>query len=121
MNGVITQQMRPAYNRVVLYRGQSSITVEDILAISWFLGELTVPWRELLTALACDESASESEQEVDDETLTSMLEEFRYDRELLTVEETEGWLAARDLTEDDLSEYLVRRYWRENPPDSVTA
>src|SRR6476660_6145273 len=110
MNGVIAEQLRPAYSRVVLFRGQSGVTVEDILAISWFLGELAGPWRELLAVVACEESASESDQEVDDETLTSMLEDFRYERELLTVEETESWLAARDLTEEDLSDYLVRRY-----------
>ena len=121
MNEVFAEQLRPAYSRVVLFRGQDGVTVEDILAFGWFLGELAASWRELLAALACEECASESGMEVDDEALTSMLEEFRYERELLTVEETERWLAARDLTEDDLSDYLLRRYWRENPPGSARA
>ena len=121
MNEVLAEQLRPAYSRVALFRGQAGITVDDVLAFGWFLGELTAPWRELLAAVACEECAAESDLEADNESLTSMLEEFRYERELLTVEETERWLAARDLTEDDLSDYLVRRYWRENPPGSARA
>jgi len=120
MNEVFAEQSLPAYSRVVLFRGPTQYTVQDVLAAAWFLGELEAPWRELLTAIACEESASELDLEADEETLTSMSEEFRYERELLTVEEMERWLAARDLSEDDFSDYLVRRHWRENPPAPVT-
>jgi len=117
MNAAFAEQSRPAYSRVVLCRGNCEITVEDVLAAGWFLGELESPWQELLKALACEERANESDLEADEEKLTSMSEEFRYERELLTVEEIERWLSARDLTEDDFNDYLVRRYWRENPPE----
>src|ERR1041385_1193900 len=119
MNGVSAEPLRPAFGRVVLFRGQSGFTVEDVLTFSWFLGELRTPWSELLEAMAFEELASELDLELDDEALTSMSEEFRYERELLTVEEIERWLAARDLTEDDFNNYLVRRYWRANPPESL--
>ena len=118
MNGVFAEPLRPAYSRVVLFRGQSGFTVEDVLAFSWFLGELKAPWRELLEALACQERAGELELETDEEALNSMSEEFRYERELLTVEEIEGWLAARDLTEEDFNDHVVRNYWKKNPPEA---
>ena len=66
--------------------------MEDVLAAGWFLGELESPWRELLKACACEERANELELEAEEETLTSMSEDFRYERELLTVEEIERWL-----------------------------
>ena len=119
MNGVSADPLRPAFGRVVLFRGQSGFTVDDVMTFSWFLGELRTPWSELMEAIALEAFASESGFELDDEALTSMSEEFRYERELLTVEEIERWLAARDLTEDDFNNYLVRRYWRANPPEGV--
>jgi len=120
MNSSFAEQSRPADSRVVLCRGNCEFTVEDVLAAGWFLGDLESPWRELLRASACEERATELEVEAEEETLTSMSEDFRYERELLTVEEIERWLAARDLTEDGFNEYLVRRYWRENPPESLS-
>src|SRR5438094_8324450 len=121
MNASFAEQSRPADSRVVLCRGNCGFTVEDILAAGWFLGELESPWRELLKACACEERANELELEPEEETLTAMSEDFRYERELLTVEEIERWLVARDLTEDDFNAYLVRRYWRKNPPDAAEA
>ena len=120
MNGASTNQLLPAFARVVLTRGASKFTVEDILAHAWFLGELRTPWTELLNELACAESALSLDLAPDTETLVSMSEEFRYNRDLLTVEETEGWLLARDLTEDDFNAYLVRRYWQNHPPESAS-
>src|SRR5262245_45686496 len=80
-----------------------------------------MPWDQMMNAMACEACASELDLEPDEELLNSMSEEFRYDKDLLTVEETERWLLARDLTEDDFSNYLVRRYWRTNPPEAATA
>jgi len=100
MNGASIEQMLPAYGRVVLVRGDCQFTVQDILAHGWFLGELQAPWHELMSARAYQECASESDLSPDDEFLNSMSEEFRYQRDLLTVEDTERWVAARDCTED---------------------
>jgi hypothetical protein len=116
MNAASTEQLPPAYGRVVLIRGNCDFTVQDILAYGWFLGELRASWNELMNGIACEESANALDLEPDDEALNSMSEDFRYARDLLTIEETERWLLARDLTEDDFSNYLVRRYWLENPP-----
>ena len=121
MSGAFAEQLRPAFNRVVLFRGQSQLTVEDVLAFSWFSGELRTAWQQSLDAMACRERAEELDLDPDEEALTSMSEEFRYERELLTVEEIEQWLAQRDLTEDDFNEYLLRRYWHKNASEPVKA
>jgi len=120
MNGASIEQSLPAYGRVVLMRGTCAFTLQDILAYGWFLGELRAPWNELMNGIACEESANELSWEPDDVVLNSMSEDFRYARDLLTIEETERWLLARDLTEDDFSAYLVRRYWQDNPPETPT-
>lgn len=121
MNGASIVQLLPAFGRVVLIRGTCAFTLQDILAYGWFLGELQPAWNELINAVACEASANASGLEPDDEVLNSMSEEFRYDRDLLTIEETERWLQARDLTEDHFSNYLVRRYWQDHPPETSTA
>jgi len=119
MDAASIENLLPAYSRVVLTRGNCEFTVQDILAHAWFLGELQPAWTELMQGIACEECANESDLEPDDELLNAMSEEFRYERDLLTVEETETWLQARDLTEEDFSGYLVRRYWRDNPPETA--
>jgi hypothetical protein len=104
---IAVDELLPAFGRVVLVRGNCEFTVRDILAYGWFLGELRAPWGELMIGIACEEGANELDLEADDEVLNSMSEEFRYARDLLTIEETERWLLARDMTEDDFSAYLV--------------
>src|SRR5690242_15607207 len=101
MNGASIEQSLPAYGRVVLIRGSCAFTLQDILVHGWFLGELRAPWNELVNGIACEQSANALDLEADDEVLNSMSEEFRYAKDLLTIEETERWLLARDLTEDD--------------------
>jgi hypothetical protein len=118
MTRASTEQLPPAFSRVVLIRGDCEFTVQDVLAYAWFLGELQDPWTQLMNGIACQQSAAKLDLEPDDEMLNSMSEEFRYARDLLTTEETERWLHARDLTEDDFNRFLVRRYWQNNPPES---
>ena len=113
-------ELQPAFARVVLIRDDDrQFNVDDILAHAWFLAELQDPWSELIDGVAYEAHARDHDLAHDDETLNAMAEEFRYARDLLTVEETESWLAARDLTEDDFNEYLVRSYWRDHPPDTL--
>jgi hypothetical protein len=92
--------------------------VKDVLDTAWFTGALELPWTRLLQGRACDRRAAELDQQADAESLQTMSEEFRYHRDLLTVEETESWLVGRDLTEDDFGDYFLRDYWRQHlsPP-----
>jgi hypothetical protein len=103
-----------AHQRLVLSCNRQRFSVKDVLDTAWFSGALELPWTRLLQALACERRAAELDQQADAEALQAMSEEFRYDRDLLTAEETETWLAGRDLTEDDFGDYFLRDYWRQH-------
>jgi hypothetical protein len=100
-----------AERRVVLSCDQKDFAVRDVIDTAWFRGDLQVDWEQLLNARACEELADHSNLDANDETLQSMSEEFRYERELLTAEETELWLAGHDVSEEDFTNYFLRNYW----------
>jgi len=88
--------------REVFLLGDRAVTVDDIVDAAEFRGELGEARGRLLLQGPADEP--------DRETLQAMSDEFRYDRDLISAEETERWLEARDLTLDDLIGHLVRRH-----------
>jgi hypothetical protein len=83
----------------------------DIIRAAWFRGELQDPWDELALALECERKAMESELPVDDAIVQTMSEQFRYEHDLITAEETEQWLEDRGMTLEDFSGYFTRRHW----------
>src|SRR5689334_5456994 len=85
----------PGFQRVVLRFADAEFTVKDVLDTAWLRADLQPLWRQLLESLACQQRADELDQEAEDVALQAMSEEFRYERQLLTAEETEHWLAAR--------------------------
>ena len=90
---------------------QRTFTVKDVIEAAQFRGELRLPWKELLERSAC-ETASDSNPP-DDTLLQRMSEEYRFERDLITAEETESWLAERGLTLDDFGDYLLRHHLNE--------
>jgi hypothetical protein len=113
-----TKPSLPAHQRVVLSCQTAGFIVKDVLDTAWVRGELQPVWTRLVRALDAVQAVDTSGLEVDDEALQSMSDEFRYEKDLLTSEETERWLANRDLTEEDFSDYFLRHYWlgKEPPP-----
>ena len=92
--------------------GGVSYTEKDVIDAALFRGEVEPIWRELLRTIECENQAGE--QEPEEGALDNAAEEFRYNHDLITAEETEHWLEARGLTLDDFGEYFSRRYWGEN-------
>src|SRR5262245_40479349 len=113
-SGRATMGSWPASRRVVLSCGDKQFTLKDVLDAAWVRGALNAPWARFLEADTLETSAAELNREPDPETLQLMSEEFRYGRDLLTAEETENWLSARDLNEEDFSEHFLRTYWLEH-------
>lgn len=111
-----TKASLPAHQRVVLSCKTAAFVVKDVLDAAWVRGELQPVWGRFLRALNALERASAAGRDADDEALQSMSDEFRYEKDLLTSEETERWLANRDLTEEDFSDYFLRRYWLQTEP-----
>ncbi|MEO5754526.1 MAG: hypothetical protein ABIR38_07460 [Chthoniobacterales bacterium] len=83
----------------------------DLLDAALFRGELQPEWEDLLRSLAAERRADEQNLEVDDEAFDSAAEQFRYERDLITAEETEQWLAERGVSLEEFSAHFVRRYW----------
>lgn len=92
--------------------GDISYTDRDVINAAFFRGELDSIWKELLRCVECENQSGDAE--MDDATIDSAVEKFRYDHDLITAEEVEQWLQARVLTMDDFGEYFARHYWGDN-------
>jgi hypothetical protein len=87
--------------------------MRDLIDSAIFRGELKLTWTELLRLAACKEKAAELDLEMDNSAIDAAAEEFRYEHDLITAEETETWLEERGLTLSDFSDYFIRHYWCE--------
>jgi len=97
--------------RVVFTSPNASHRVQDILDFAWFLGVLQPLAREVQVGRARQESAAAQGLEADLAAITHAADEFRYERDLLTAEEAEAWLADRDVSQLQFSESFTRKYW----------
>lgn len=97
-----------------------TFTMDEVLQAADFRGELRPRCDEILVAAACARKAEDLGLEASTDTLQTMSEDFRYERNLVTAEETEQWLEQRDLTLTDFDQFFLRRYWKaemEDPPE----
>src|SRR5437762_6323246 len=93
----------------------------DVIDAALWRGDLDQAWQLFTLRLEAEKRADELDLELDDEELDSAAEAFRYERDLITAEETEQWLAARGLSLDDFSDYFARRYWGQRLEDEISA
>lgn len=96
---------------VVCACGEREYTARDAIDAAIFRGQLDVKWKEFLHQVAAERRADELDLETDESAISSAAEAFRYEYDLITAEETEGWLANRGLTLDDFADYLTREYY----------
>ena len=98
---------------VVFLVDEKPVGVDDIIHAAAFRDGLRPAWIDLLRKLHREKIAVESEMEQDEEKVQAIADEFRYDHDLISAEETEAWFAARGLTMDDFHAYVTRRFWDE--------
>ena len=91
--------------------GEREYKTRDIVDAALWRGDLEAAWDRFLMRLQAEKRADELELDFDDDVLDAAAEAFRYERDLITAEETEQWLAARSLNLDDFSDYFARQYW----------
>lgn len=108
------------YSRSILAVGDQTYTARDVIDAARFRGEVQPVWEELLRMVACEERALEEDREADEAAIDTAMQTFRYDHDLITAEETERWLAERDLTLSDFGDYFTRHYWGEALRESKT-
>jgi hypothetical protein len=104
-------------DKIIFVCGDRSFTGRDVIDAALFRGELAPQWRNLLHLLTAERRADEQNVEFDDGTIDAAAEQFRYEHDLITAEETERWLAERGLTLVDFSAYFVRHYWGDHWDD----
>ena len=71
--------------------GGRTLTVAEIIRAARFRGELATHEKDLRLKLACAGKAEAQSLEADGEALQERADQFRYDRDLITTEETEAW------------------------------
>src|SRR5262245_18297558 len=112
--------MSPEQPIVELLKPPRTYTVADLLHWADFSDELRPHWAEFLAAITCLDEAAAKNLEVDSSQLQARYEEFRYEQDITTTEETEQWLGEHHVNLDSFTALLERRYWRsviENPAD----
>src|SRR5215475_8668900 len=95
---------------VVCMSGEQEYTARDAIEAAIFRGEFEDRWQDFLLHLAAEKRADELELELDESAISAAAEQFRYQHDLITAEETEAWLANRSLTLDDFSDHFARQY-----------
>ncbi|MEO8439410.1 MAG: hypothetical protein ABI540_04225 [Spartobacteria bacterium] len=98
-------------NKLVFTAGGQDFTVRDVVDSAQFRGELEPAWKELLRALAAEAKADAQELEFDEDAIDTAAEQFRYQHDLITAEETEKWLTDRGVSLSDFSSYFIRHHW----------
>ena len=95
---------------VVCACGEQEYTARDAIDAAIFRGELGVKWKEFLDEVEAEKRADELDLDFDAAAISSAVEAFRYEYDLITTQETEAWLSKRGLTFDDFGEYFTRQY-----------
>jgi hypothetical protein len=112
---IVTRERRTEREKteaVVFGTGDVVCTWQDVVLAAALSGD----WAELVErvreGLACRTSLVEAGGVLDPAEVTAEANDFRYARELLTVEETEAWLERWGLTVDQWIEYIERALLR---------
>ena len=106
---------------VVCACGEQEFTARDAMEAALFRGHMDDLWQPFLRGLAAEKQTEEAEIDLDDEAIDTAAEQFRYEHDLITAEETEQWLAARGLNLDDFGSYFARRTCLDALGDDVKA
>jgi hypothetical protein len=96
-------------------------TARDAIEAALFRGDLAAVWERFLQRVAAEKQADTAEMDLDEDSIDSAAETFRYQHDLITAEETEQWLVMRGLTLDDFSDYFARQYCGKALEDKVQA
>lgn len=88
----------------------------DIVACAEFLGLLAPLAEEIRAGLAARAAAEAADLAPAAAAIQDRANRWRYSLNLITADETRLWLAARNLSLDDLHDTLSRHYWQEHRP-----
>jgi hypothetical protein len=88
--------------------GETSYSLSDLILAAKLWGDWDDIEKEVRQGLACVKWMEEEDEDIDDAEVESAANEFRYERDLLTTEETEAWLQQWELSIDEWMECMQR-------------
>jgi len=110
--------MNGLFGQAVFIVGGRAYCWEDVLLAAMRWGDWALLEEETRQGLACARHQDEGDGECDPDALSAAADEFRYARDLLTVEETEAWLARWGLTSetwmDAIQRAVLRQLWADD-------
>ncbi len=100
-------------DRPIFQSDQRGYTLKEVVSAAQFRGDAQDVLAGIRDALACERYGEEQSFALEQDELQAAVDAYRYDRRIITAEETETWLRERDLKLEDLVQYLERQLWRE--------
>ena len=95
------------------------VSVGEVVRAAHFRNELQPSVFEVALGIACEEEAARWKLEGDEAAVEAMVDQFRYESDLISAEEAEAWLELRGMTPEEFQDFFNRRYWRETLRDKV--
>ena len=111
--------LAPLLSQPLVQVGRQSFTWPELLAWAELLGVLQPFWRELAHGQVLVQAAATRGEVLPQEQVQEAANAWRYERGLITAEETQQWLTLRGLDLDALFNYLSRCLWRHKATDDT--
>jgi hypothetical protein len=97
------------------------VSTTDVLCAAQFRNELQPLLARLEWQADCEGEASRLGLEIEEDVIEQKINQFRFDRDLISAEDTEAWLSARGLSTEGLEGYFIRCHWWEVLRERVSA
>jgi len=104
--------MEQLFDQPLLQVGQDTYCWGDVVLLAMMTGRWNRLEREIREGLACVIHSEAAEVEEPEAAIEGLAAEFRYERDLITAEEAENWLAARNLDAEKWMEWARREALR---------
>ncbi len=111
--------MKNPSDTVLFSTGRRNYSLADLIVAAELWGDWNDIEMETRQGIAFLKWAEQEGEELDDAEMESAANEFRYQRELITSEETEGWLEQWDLSFEEWMDYIRRSLSRRRAPVGV--
>ena len=105
-------------SRLFSIKGHAFTVMDFLEALKFF--KIYPEWHSrVLQSLLAEKTAKQQGLNLDASVVADSSKEFRYEYDLLNIEELKDWLSNYYLDESELEAFLVRRYWSESIKSDV--
>ncbi len=106
--------MKSFDDEVIFTVGERDYLGKDVILAAKLWGDWNTMEQEVRKGIACWKKWEEGEEDMVEDEIESTAAEFRYAHNLITAEETESWLQARNVTTEKWMDYIHRLLLRRN-------